>query len=40
MPFLAIPMSYNGTRSTFDGILGLSPYDDSSGPLLVKYLYD
>jgi hypothetical protein len=38
-PFLANKKERTTLRGRFDGIIGLSPIDDSSGPLFVDYLY-
>ena len=38
-PFLAHYVTTKPNRHG-DGILGLSPHDDSSGPLFVEHLYE
>ena len=40
MPIILSQMDVDGGESIMNGILGLSPKDDSSGPLLINYLYD
>lgn len=40
MPFLEKMMHFDEGRGVFDGIFGLSPHDESAGPLLIDYLYE
>ena len=38
-PFLAVHKDSVERRDWSDGMLGLSPKDDSSGPLFINYLF-
>ena len=38
--YMALGLGWNFQGIDFYGILGLSPRDESAGPLLVEYLYD
>jgi hypothetical protein len=44
MPFMTVDMPWDVQKSSellvYDGILGLSPNDESAGPLLIEYLFD
>ena len=39
MPFIARSVNPYAEQPFFDGILGLAPNDESSGPLLIEYIY-
>jgi hypothetical protein len=39
MPFLSVDTPPSKARNLMSGIIGLSPKDDSAGPLFVDYLY-
>ena len=38
-PFLSVDTPPSAARNLMSGIIGLSPKDDSAGPLFVDYLY-
>lgn len=40
MPFIEKKVDDSSGIGTFAGILGLSPNDESAGPLFIQYLYE